>query len=382
MITMPDLQTALLDLLHELQGTDIKLNIGGGFGIYLKTDHVRRLGEPRSTNDLDLYLRPELLIQSAKLKPLAEAIARLGYQLVPGAEKYQFVKPGPGGVQAGSVKINILTGLQSRFEGTKVKTDARRARPNPSVGIHAHPVDEVPTLEEGLLQKTLDGKLGSGDPWQAEIFLAHPYTFLMMKLFAFKDRRNDIDKEFGRYHALDLYTILATTTEMEWKRALSFRDQHEEEPYIVEAGKLTLAELNALADKGGEISKGVLTLIFGTGNPQEVALSLNLWCSSPPRRNAKRDSRDSDFTKIGEMVISPCRRVSILVIFSPLPYVQFLRVREQGILSAITDILSYLCILHTLASGLRERRIREYRPGSETQMIALPGFRTKWVLST
>ncbi len=40
-----------------------------------------------------------------------------------------------------------------------------------------------------------------------------------------------------------------------------------------EAGKLTLADLNALADKGGEISKGVIALIFGTGNPQEVALS-------------------------------------------------------------------------------------------------------------
>lgn len=40
-----------------------------------------------------------------------------------------------------------------------------------------------------------------------------------------------------------------------------------------EAGKLTLAELDALADKGGEISRGVLALIFGSGNPQEVALS-------------------------------------------------------------------------------------------------------------
>jgi hypothetical protein len=44
MITMPDLQTALLDLLHEVKGTDIKLIIGGGFGIYLKTNHVRRMG--------------------------------------------------------------------------------------------------------------------------------------------------------------------------------------------------------------------------------------------------------------------------------------------------------------------------------------------------
>ena len=78
MITIPDLQTSLLDLLHEMEDTDIKLIIGGGFGIYLKTDLVQRLGirtllrewpEPRSTNDLDLFLRPELLIDSGKLNP-------------------------------------------------------------------------------------------------------------------------------------------------------------------------------------------------------------------------------------------------------------------------------------------------------------------------
>jgi hypothetical protein len=40
-----------------------------------------------------------------------------------------------------------------------------------------------------------------------------------------------------------------------------------------EARKLTLSNLNALADKGGEISRGVLALIFGSGNPQEVALA-------------------------------------------------------------------------------------------------------------
>ncbi|HDR14596.1 MAG TPA: hypothetical protein ENN79_03745 [Desulfobacteraceae bacterium] len=39
-----------------------------------------------------------------------------------------------------------------------------------------------------------------------------------------------------------------------------------------EAGKLTLAELDLLADKGRQPS-GVLALIFGTGNPQELALS-------------------------------------------------------------------------------------------------------------
>jgi hypothetical protein len=254
MIKISDLQTSLLDLLLEIEGTDIKLIIGGGFGIYLKADHVQRLGartllrewpEPRSTNDLDLFLRPELLIKSAKLKPLAEAIARLGYQAVPGAEKYQFIKPGPGGDQAGGVKIDILTGPQSRFQGTRVKADTRRARPNPSVGIHAHPVNEALTLERGLLPVTLPGKLRSGEPWQAEVFLPHPYTFSMMKLFTFRDRLDDTDKEFGRYHALDLYTILATTTEEEWRYALELRDQQGDQPYVLEAGRLVSEHFSA-----------------------------------------------------------------------------------------------------------------------------------------
>lgn len=41
----------------------------------------------------------------------------------------------------------------------------------------------------------------------------------------------------------------------------------------VEAGKLSLADLNSLAEKGKDISTGLLTLIFGTANPQEVALA-------------------------------------------------------------------------------------------------------------
>ncbi len=261
MITIPDLQTALLDLLYEVQGTEIKLIIGGGYDIYLKNNHVRRMGmrtllqewpEPRSTNDLDLFLRPELLINSAKLKPLADAIDRLGYQAVQGAEKYQFVKTGPGGIEAGSVKIDIFTGPQRFFNGTKVKADARRARPKPSVGIHAHPVNEAPTLEIGILPILLEGKLSSGHPWSCEVFLPHPYTFSMMKLFAFKDRFEDPDKEYGRYHALDLYMILATTTEQEWEIALEMRDKQDGEPIAAEAGQL-VAEYFSTLDRLGMI---------------------------------------------------------------------------------------------------------------------------------
>jgi hypothetical protein len=40
----------------------------------------------------------------------------------------------------------------------------------------------------------------------------------------------------------------------------------------VEAGKLSLADLNSLANKGKDIATGVLMLVVGTANPQEVAL--------------------------------------------------------------------------------------------------------------
>jgi hypothetical protein len=40
-----------------------------------------------------------------------------------------------------------------------------------------------------------------------------------------------------------------------------------------ESGKLSLADLNNLANKGKEISTGVLALIFGNANPQDVALA-------------------------------------------------------------------------------------------------------------
>jgi hypothetical protein len=50
-------------------------------------------------------------------------------------------------------------------------------------------------------------------------------------------------------------------------------DQVAEIERQVEAGKLSLADLDSLADKGKDISTGLLTLIFGSANPQDVALA-------------------------------------------------------------------------------------------------------------
>lgn len=247
MDVMPDLQTALLDLLSEKGVNDLQLIIGGGYGIYLKRDQVAKAGvrtliaewpESRSTNDIDLFLRPELLIKSEQLKPLAAALKRLGYQVIEGAEEYQFAKPGPAGGCDGALKIDLLTGPQNRFQGTGVKVDSRRARPNPSIDLHAHPVDEALTLEDNLLPIALTGKTSDGVDSSGTVYLPHPLTFAMMKLFAFRDRVGDKDKDFGSYHALDLYTVIALTTEVEWKQAQELCMKHSSDPIFDDASRI------------------------------------------------------------------------------------------------------------------------------------------------
>ncbi len=252
------LQNALADLLHELKDTDIKLIVGGGFGIYLKSAYVREqklmtLLEiwpvSRSTNDIDLFLRPELLIASNKAKQLAEAITQLGYSPIPGAENYQFAKSGIGVNGSGTVKLDILTGPEAAFEESGLKADARRVKPNPSVGLHAHPVNEVPTLEHNLTPCVVSGDLSQGGEWQGDVFLPHPFSFSMMKLFAFRDRIEDRSKDYGSYHALDLYSIIATTTEEEFKTASALRTRFADNAFVIETGQIVsqlFASKNAL----------------------------------------------------------------------------------------------------------------------------------------
>jgi len=256
---LSDLKTALLELLKKIDGSGIRLIVGGGFGIFLKSDYVlgKRLRtllnewpEPRSTNDLDLFLRPELLIHPDELEPLQTALSELGYKTVPEVAKYQFSNAGAAGHDPGIIKIDFLTGPRASFADTSVKVGGRRARPNPSVGIHAHIVDEAPTLELGTLEIPVEGTLDSGEILIANVSVPHPFTYAMMKLFAFRDKFSDPDKEFGRYHALDIYSIIASTTEEEWNQVSALRDDHKTNDQVIEAGKIVSEFFSDSGDMG------------------------------------------------------------------------------------------------------------------------------------
>jgi len=90
------LKTSLLDLLHELRDEDIPLILGGGYGLYLKQVRLQNTlntptlieaelwPAPRATEDLDILLRTEVVIDASRMGPIRAALDRLNYTAVRG----------------------------------------------------------------------------------------------------------------------------------------------------------------------------------------------------------------------------------------------------------------------------------------------------------
>jgi hypothetical protein len=137
-VTIVDqLTTNLLDLLFELEGRKIPIMIGGGYGLFLKRRHLaatgartllERLPEARATNDLDMFLRAELLSDLSRTREVRDAILRLGYAPV---EEAKFLQWKRGVIVAGvaqEVKIDVLVGPLGKFRA-KLKVSMPRVRP-------------------------------------------------------------------------------------------------------------------------------------------------------------------------------------------------------------------------------------------------------------
>ena len=134
------LLTTLLDLDFVLQSQP-KLIIGDGYGLYLKQIYLaanlqlqtlfspRSLPVARTTQDIDLILRAEIVTNSDSMQRIRTALDDLNFTVVDTAKYTQFTRP-------------------------------------------------------------------------------KSFSYLMMKLFAFRDRFDDANKDLGQHHALDIYRIV------------------------------------------------------------------------------------------------------------------------------------------------------------------------------
>ena len=220
------LRTNLLDLLHALGDDAQRILLGGGYGLYLKQLHLAEAGvrtlidaelwpSPRATEDLDLMLSAELVGDLRSMTSLRAVLDKLDYKVKKGSEYLQFVRTI---TDTHVVKIDLLTAQLGVLEGlSTIKADSRRARPVAATRpkLHAHPTDGALSLTDAPSVLEVAGKLSNGQAFAVKVQIPDPFNYLLMKLTAYRDRRDDPDKDLGRHHALDVFRIVAMLTELE-----------------------------------------------------------------------------------------------------------------------------------------------------------------------
>jgi len=244
MIAHDHLLTALLDLVHILEPQGIRLILGGGYGLFLKQLHLQPersrdtliagslWPEPRATNDLDLFLRPEIVTSSSEMLKVRTALEQLNYAVLPGREFMQFKNPV-------GVKVDLLVGPLGEYETiAKKRSEDRRVGPDPGVNLHAHRTDEAVGIHENPLRIPIDGTLSAGKPSHASIEIPAALPYIAMKLRAFRDQHEKAARDHARHHALDLYRTVAMLSEPEFQQAAQLAKRHSQNVELAEARKI------------------------------------------------------------------------------------------------------------------------------------------------
>ena len=221
--SMDILVTALLDLSVELPELPMPMLIGGGFGLYLKQRSLEKdetsartifPGESwapaRTTQDIDLLLPVEVIVNHEHTDAIRAALDRLGY--TPIVEFFQFSKPTP----KGPLKIDLMTGPVPPQLAAKVKRGKPRVRPYASKQLHAYLIEEALALGFEPFSLPLTGRHSDGSQGELVVYVPNPFTYLLMKLHAFSDRKEDSNKHLGSHHALDIYRIVSMLTRDEY----------------------------------------------------------------------------------------------------------------------------------------------------------------------
>lgn len=250
---MDPLKEQLRKLVRLLQPHDIPLIIGGGYGLVLRTEYIRQSGlrtrftevpNARSTDDIDIFLSVEIICDPAKMQQIRMSLDELGYAPYEPAKYYQFVLPNDVAGLTRQLKVDLLSGDVRGEKRSRVRIDERRIRPRESSNLHARITPEAITIEECLLPV----EIGDDPSESARVYLPHPLSFLILKLHALSDRRNDGTK--GPYHAFDIYRITAMMTKEEWEESEEIIKRFSSEQKVVEA-RVIVREMFASAQSQG-----------------------------------------------------------------------------------------------------------------------------------
>ena len=249
------LQEELCTLASRLGEHGIRLIIGGGFGILLRSIHLegtnartlRPITPPRATNDLDLFLTADIITDVESVKRIRSVLDELGYEPVPTAKNYQFARPVTVLGRSGVLKVDFLAQEpRNAIEEGKAKMDSRRIRPRGTFsGLHAHVIPEAFSLDEQLLSVSVCSDEG------VTVDVPHPFTMIALKTFALRDQQKNSLRDFGRHHAFDIYVLLRMLTREDWASFSGIMEKYRSHERMVELR----AELVNLCTGSGFLDK-------------------------------------------------------------------------------------------------------------------------------
>lgn len=145
-------------------------------------------------------------------------VRNLGYEPVEAAKFLQWKRSMLIEGVPREVKLDVLVGPLGRHR-EKLKVSPPRARPKGAIEFHAHMVAEALHVEDHPTRVEVEGHASDGRPYRGTVLVPDAFPYLMMKLHAFRDRKEDSNKDLGRHHALDVYAIVGMMTEEEFERA-------------------------------------------------------------------------------------------------------------------------------------------------------------------
>lgn len=238
---------ALIELANELGEKNIPLVIGGGLSLYIRTTHLNKERSPRykdqasqrSTKDIDIFLTSDFIITCDDYaKILRDTLTSLGY--MPKTKYFQFEKE----IESQrTIMVDILSppiekddfdnkNIRIKIPGID-KFHARRNNEAKGVDIGLIPIKDLPVLRE-------DSKL----------YIISSFNYIILKLHAFRDRIDDEEVDFGRYHAFDIFATVIDMDEDDWNNAKKHFDEEKDQFYIKSAIEIVRKYFNQPASMG------------------------------------------------------------------------------------------------------------------------------------
>lgn len=262
----------------------IPLIIGGGYGLFLRYNKKLEFDSPttikrefwlqaRSTEDLDMFLAPEVIASKEHTTTVRAILDDLGYEGVDSetARYWQFrlpqVKQGEKNLP---VKVDVLTGPLPDHLITKVKiskTDRiNRVRPRDMEHpkLHARGTWEALGLSDGPSRYEISGKLDNGTDYVGTVLIPSNSTYLLMKLTAYRDHLVKEIEGFGTKHALDVYQIIASMSEDEFQQCRNDIESLAADPVVQDVCAIVREYF------ANEASEGILQIRKSAGFPDDA----------------------------------------------------------------------------------------------------------------